>query len=221
MPMSVHLSPRLRMLDQALARQIAFCERRDLPLNLLSVYLGNFTDIAAEEGHSVTRRMQTLLAAEVEKVKRAEDWLCAWGDGRLVFALPDTPPRGARRLAQRLIRQLGNHGFRLKERLLRFDLRLGLHCVDDEPRQDPRKLIMRALHTASHGAEAINVSRQMAQALQAPAPAFSHDRHRESPTPDILPNDTSTPQKLRQMFRDLNEEERMALVDELLLASAR
>ncbi|WP_162925735.1 diguanylate cyclase domain-containing protein [Isoalcanivorax indicus] len=219
--MSAPLSPRLRMLDQALARQIAFCERRDLPLNLLSLYLANFTDIAGEEGHVITRRMQTLLTAEIEKIKRAEDWLCAWGDGRLVFALPDTPPRGARRLAMRLVQQIGHHGFRLQGRLLRFDVRIGLHTVDDEPRQDPRKLIMRTLHTASHGAETISASRQMILALQAPAPAFSHDRHQDSPTPDILPNDTSTPQKLRQMFRELNEEERMALVDELLLASSR
>lgn len=212
------ISARLRMLDQALECQIAFCERRALPLNLLAVYVANFETLASDHGHDLARRMQRLLGERIDHCKRTEDWLCAWGDGRLVFCLPDTPPRGARRLATRILKQLSRHSFRYQGKVLRMELRLGLHTPSEDQPEDPRKLMMRALHTATQGAEHINASVAMKAALDAPAPAFSHDRHQAVAT-DILPNDTSTPMQLRRILADMNEKERMALMDELMLST--
>ncbi|MCH8544707.1 MAG: diguanylate cyclase [Alcanivorax sp.] len=213
------ISARLRMLDQALECQIAFCERRALPLNLLAVYVANFETLASDYGHDLARRMQRLLGDEIDRCKRTEDWLCAWGDGRLVFSLPDTPPRGARRLANRILTQLSRHSFRYQGKVLRMQLRLGLHTFGEDQREDPRKLMMRALHTATQGADEINVSLAMKAALDAPAPAFSHDRHQQAASTDVLPNDTRTPEQLRRILADMNEKDRMALMDELMLST--
>src|SRR5690606_16824858 len=112
MSTSIPSGTRLRMFDQALTRQIAFCLRRGLPLHLLAIELTNFPVLANVYGHALTRRMQQRLTQEIDRLKRAEDWQCAWGDGRMVFSLPDTSARGTRHLAQRLAQQLGQHSFR-------------------------------------------------------------------------------------------------------------
>ncbi|MBZ2188094.1 diguanylate cyclase [Alcanivorax sp. JB21] len=216
------ISAQLRMLDEALECQIAFCERRALPLNLLAIYVANFEALASEYGHELARRMQRLLNEQIGRCKRTEDWICAWGDGRLVFCLPDTPPRGARRLAHRILAQLSRHSFRYQGQVLRMQLRLGLHTLSGDQREDPRKLMMRTLHTATQGAEDINVSLAMKAALDTPAPAFSHDRYHHLPAlTDVLPNNTSTPEQLKRLLADLNESERMALMDELILSTSR
>lgn len=210
---------RLRMFDQALTRQIAFCLRRGLPLHLLAIELTDFTTLATIHGHALTRRMQQRLTQEMDRLKRAEDWQCAWGDGRMVFALPDTSARGARYLAQRLAQQLSQHNFRYNGDILRFAVRLGLHTVAPQreagPRQDSRKLIMRTLHTACHGAATVNLSAAMQQALGQPDAAHDLPIHpgRAEGAPDA--------RQLRALMRRLSEQERLSLVDELLLASTR
>ena len=102
-----------------------------------------------------------------------------------------------------------------------MQLRLGLHAVSGDQREDPRKLMMRTLHTATQGAENINVSLAMKEALDAPAPAFSHDRHDQAASTDVLPNNTSTPEQLKRILADMNESERLALMDELISSTAR
>ena len=219
MSTSIPSGTRLRMFDQALTRQIAFCLRRGLPLHLLAIELTNFPVLANVYGHALTRRMQQRLTQEIDRLKRAEDWQCAWGDGRMVFSLPDTSARGTRHLAQRLAQQLGQHSFRYNGDTLRFTVRLGLHSVapqrDADLRQDSRKLIMRTLHTACHGAEPVNLSAAMQQALGQPDAAY------DAPVPANNPDGAPDTRQLRAMMRRLSEQQRLSLVDELLLASTR
>src|SRR5690606_3041406 len=124
--------------------------------------------------------------------------------GRMVFALPDTSARGARRLALRLAQQLSAHTFRYNGDVLRFTVRFGLHSITPHGeaglRQDSRKLIMRTLHTACHGAEMVNFSAAMQQALGQP------DRAHDIPARTGPAKDEPDTGQLRALMRRLSEQ---------------
>ncbi|MCK0536553.1 diguanylate cyclase [Alcanivorax sp. CY1518] len=178
-----------------------------MPLQLLALQLTNYHTLGRSHGQRLMRRMQTRLTQAINHLKRAEDWQCAWGDGHMVFCLPDTSARGAQQLARRLLRQLAEHRFHYQGASLRFEMRAGLHtlCLEGGKAPDYRKQIMRTLHIACHGAEPLNVSPQLQQALAAPPPAAAAAPSRQ----------------LRFLLQQLDEPARARLVDELLLASVR
>lgn len=196
------------MADQTLARQAAFCLRRDMPVQLFALQFSNYHMLGGLHRQRLVRRMQARLMQAINSLKRAEDWQCAWGGGHSVFCLPDTPARGAQQLARRLLRQLAEHRFLYQGVALRFELRAGLHtlCMEGGNAPDYRKQIMRTLHIASHGAGPLSLSPQMQQALATQQPT--------------VPSTLSS-QQLRFLVQRLDESARAQLVDDLLLASAR
>lgn len=198
---------RLRMADLALSRQASFCLRRDMPLQLMALQLTNYHSLSDRHGQRLMRRMQTRLTQAIDNLKRAEDWQCAWGEGHMVFCLPDTPARGARQLARRLLKQLADHRFVYQGASLKFELRAGLHtlCLESSKAPDYRKQIMRTVHTAHHGAGPISLSPQFRQALATSQPAAAGN---------ITPS-----QQIRLLVERLDEPARARLADELLLTS--
>lgn len=84
-----------RGLDQALAREVARCQRNDGKLSLAMVDLDYFKRINDDFGHEAGDQMLVHFTSLVRAVLRKSDALVRYGGEEFTLVLPDTDPRGA------------------------------------------------------------------------------------------------------------------------------
>lgn len=84
-----------RGLDQALAREVARCQRNKGKLALAMVDLDYFKRINDDFGHEAGDQMLVHFTSLVRSVLRKSDALVRYGGEEFTLVLPDTDPRGA------------------------------------------------------------------------------------------------------------------------------
>jgi diguanylate cyclase (GGDEF)-like protein len=110
-----------RSLNQLLEREVALCERHNLPLSVVMIDLDHFKQINDKHGHAAGDHMLKAFADCVNITLRKTDLAFRYGGDEFVIALPQTPLYQAQQVVQKLrqaflsvdfshaITQLDNH----------------------------------------------------------------------------------------------------------------
>lgn len=101
-----------RYLEESLARELASCERRQLPLSLMMLDLDHFKAFNDLHGHAGGDAMLAAFGQLLKAHARAEDIACRYGGEEFTLILSETGPEAALECAARLgekVRQLHVH----------------------------------------------------------------------------------------------------------------
>lgn len=101
-----------RYLEESLARELASCERRQLPLSLMMLDLDHFKAFNDLHGHAGGDALLAAFGQLLKAHARAEDIACRYGGEEFTLILPETGAEAALECAARLgekVRQLHVH----------------------------------------------------------------------------------------------------------------
>lgn len=85
-----------RYFDASLARELARCQREDLPLSLVMIDIDHFKKINDQHGHQAGDMVLRTLADLLQHQVRASDIACRYGGEEFLVLLPSAPPEVAR-----------------------------------------------------------------------------------------------------------------------------
>lgn len=208
-----------------LQRDLAFCRRHKLPHSLLALRIDEYESLGKELGNEGLLQMEQELQHSISTSLRQEDHLCQRLPGRLVISLPGTPVQGARVLAHRLcdlVRQ-GDTG---------FTLLAGIHIVTARDSTELQRDIDAVLATCdlaeSDTSLQVLLSETACEQQEQAIPLLREQEsgNQNSPWTDLIealdnqPGNSTVLEQLSSRLRGLDENTRLALVDELLLASS-
>lgn len=91
-----------RAFDQFLSQQAEISARYGPPLSLIMMDIDNFKLVNDQNGHAAGDALLRTVAARVQRVVRAADFIGRWGGDEFVIALPGTPLSGAIETAERI-----------------------------------------------------------------------------------------------------------------------
>jgi diguanylate cyclase (GGDEF)-like protein len=91
-----------RLLEKALARELARAKRHGTPLAIVALDLDDFKEYNDEHGHAAGDRLLQVATRGWASLLRTEDLIARLGGDEFVALLPDCPPTEAERAAQRL-----------------------------------------------------------------------------------------------------------------------
>lgn len=94
--------PNRRGFDDALSAEVARRRKQGAPVSLLVLDLDEFSSFNAEYGHSAGDGVLRVIARLVTRNVKGRDTAARVGGDEIGVILPDTPLRGARRLAEQL-----------------------------------------------------------------------------------------------------------------------
>jgi len=116
-----------RAFEMRLKREWRQAKRRDAPLAVLAIDLDNFKPINDTHGHAVGDQVLQDLAQIMRNTARETDHIARIGGDEFVILLPDTPWQGAMTFAERLRRNVDDHGFRgAEDAELRVTVSIGI-----------------------------------------------------------------------------------------------
>lgn len=115
-------------LSAVLERDLAFCKRHGLMLSTMAVQLNDYQSLCREIGNDNISLAQAALEEKIRAMLRHEDGLCLRQPGLLVYSLPGTPPLGARVLAHRLCAWLDQQEIHQQHFNVHFSVNIGIHC---------------------------------------------------------------------------------------------
>jgi len=84
-----------RYLEESLGREVARCERRELPLALLMLDLDHFKRFNDQHGHAGGDALLTGFGALLQRLSRPEDIACRYGGEEFTLILPETTAEAA------------------------------------------------------------------------------------------------------------------------------
>ena len=217
-------APRVLHDLSTLKRDQAFCRRHDLPHSLLALRIDDYDNLATQLGVAARDALEQRIVDALTAGLRQEDHLCLQRPGWLVLSVPGTPVQGARVLAHRLCQHsvLEDTG---------TTLLAGVHLVTAERAGDLQRDIDQAMATCElagmDGGLQVLLSDQACENLEQSIPVLGEEAssgHDDLPllTESLArePTNPATLEAVSRALRSLDEGTRMALVDELLLASS-
>ncbi|MCJ7792500.1 MAG: GGDEF domain-containing protein [Candidatus Marinimicrobia bacterium] len=135
--------------DQVAILLVALAQRQKEPLTLLYLDLDDFKKINDQYGHPQGDRVLEKVGAVIKQSLRASDLAARYGGEEVVILLPRTKPEAAKKVAQRLLKNLANHTFKIsgslqekKGQSLKLTASLGL--AEYQPGMNPCELIGQA-----------------------------------------------------------------------------
>lgn len=252
------MTPELAGPDLVL-RDLAFCRRHHLSYSLVALRIEGYALLSCELGEKVFRDLDWLLLEALSQKLRREDSICFTKPGIILLSLPGTPAVGARVLALRLRRWLGDEGVEVHSYQVAVNLAVGIHCMaphksEKAGHEEPQSLMDMALWAAdqANGKKDDDCAVQLTASARA---ACSEDLVKQSneeteiaavdnPQQNAMQDDAehlwdsleailredqssnddanareTVLKKMARMLACLGENERMQLVDELLMAS--
>ncbi|MFT3755431.1 MAG: diguanylate cyclase [Pseudoxanthomonas sp.] len=122
-------------------------------LALVMIDIDHFKRINDEHGHPAGDRVLKLLADVLTSSVRSSDLICRYGGEEFLLALPDTTPRQAAKLAERLRAQLESMHVNIETCELRVTLSMGIagFPVDGDTRAMLLQAADNALYAAKQG----------------------------------------------------------------------
>lgn len=219
-----------------LERDLAFCKRHGLMLSSMAVQINQYQDLCAEVGKTAVHNAQESLEKKMRALLRHEDSICLRQPGLMVLSLPGTPPLGARVLAHRLCAWIGQEEFQHQHYNIHFSVNIGIHCCVPGTDVDTLDFLRTTAHTTQEVPENsdnhIHLS-DYARAITGEKTTSTREKHRPDSThfwstleallnhPDL--NDSEHQDallnRLGPILSHLSEEQRMKLIDQLLVAS--
>ena len=228
-----------------LTRDMAFCRRYHLSHSVLALRIDDYAALSMELGESVLNDMEFALTHAIGERLRREDSICDQRPGLIVLSLPGTPPLGAKVLAHRLRKQLNDHGVEVGGFQVHPSLVAGIHSPQAAA-TSAQPVIDEALEAARMAKPGDDDSTVLLTADATEPPLLGRPEAEtvpESETPLAAPSEEQLWEGLEEMLAAppdqgssarqavlgklvtlltrLDENARMRLVDELLLASAR
>lgn len=208
-------------------RDQAFCRRHQLPHALLALRIDEYESLAGQLGQEVVDQSEARLFTLISNSLRREDHICQRGAGGLIVSLPGTPVAGARVLAHRLCQQV-------EEADLGGSLELvaGIHFLANNSDESIDDAIQQARATGELASRAdhlpVLVSEAACEALDQLAPPVLQEEDAQDSDwqemdalfDDDVEQRRQAMQRLAALLRRLDENTRMTLIDELLLASS-
>jgi len=118
-----------RYLMEALGRELGRSERYGRPLALVLFDVDHFKGINDELGHLAGDFILRELAACVKGVVRKEGLVARYGGEEFAVLLPETPPEGAARAAERIRERVAEHRFTYEGKECSVTVSLGVAAV--------------------------------------------------------------------------------------------
>jgi diguanylate cyclase (GGDEF)-like protein len=115
-----------RGFDQALAREIARCDRAGSDIALLALDVDHFKHVNDSLGHPVGDAVLREMAALLLRAARAGDVVARTGGEEFSFLLPDTGGDGAAQLATRVCDAIRAHQFGVPSNRIRLTVSIGV-----------------------------------------------------------------------------------------------
>ena len=115
----------LEVMDGELRRS----RRSQMPLSLVMFDLDHFKEINDTYGHLCGDAVLAAVGQRMNAVLRGSDLKCRYGGEEFLILLPDTPLAGARRVADTLRRELGEHPVRWNEEEIVVTASFGLTAI--------------------------------------------------------------------------------------------
>jgi len=100
-----------RYLLEVLEKEFTRAKRYGRPFSLLMIDLDGFKSINDTCGHLKGDRVLKQVARLIEKTTRSVDIIARYGGDEFVVLLPETPPRQAITIGERIVRDLKRHPF--------------------------------------------------------------------------------------------------------------
>lgn len=117
--------------------------RSQMPVSLVMFDLDHFKEINDTYGHLCGDAVLAAVGQRMNAVLRGSDLKCRYGGEEFLILLPDTPLVGARRVAETLRRELGDHPVRWNEEEINVTASFGLTAITPGE-VDPNAIIGRA-----------------------------------------------------------------------------
>ncbi|MBI3411224.1 MAG: GGDEF domain-containing protein [Planctomycetes bacterium] len=130
----------LEFLDRELARS----SRYERPLSLVMMDIDRFKTINEEMGHLGGDFTLRELAARIKGNIRREELFARYGGEEFAVVLPETPPDGAVKLADRLVKVICQQPFQFEDKTFSVTISAGLTTTVGEKDITPSDLIRRA-----------------------------------------------------------------------------
>ena len=129
----------LEVIDAELRR----ARRSQLPLSLVMFDLDHFKEVNDRHGHLAGDAVLASVGSRMKAVLRGSDVKCRYGGEEFLVLLPDTPPAGARRVADNLRRDLEDHPVAWNGHLIPVTASFGLTAIVPGE-ESPTAIIARA-----------------------------------------------------------------------------
>ncbi len=142
-----------RYFEEALLREIARAERREMTVSVIMLDIDNFKFVTDEFGHQGGDRVLSELATTLLAHTRISDSACHYGGAEFVLLLPDTPTEPAMARAEHLRAAISDLAIKLEDgTVCRVTVSIGIATYPRDGRQ-PEALVRaadRALYMAKH-----------------------------------------------------------------------
>jgi len=115
-----------RLLGQAL--------RSERPASVLMVDSDNLKGVNDAYGHDAGNRLLRQLASAIQAELRSTDVPARYGGDEFIVLLPDTPPKGALEVAERIRTAIGANPLPLEGRMVACSVSVGVSCFPEDGR---------------------------------------------------------------------------------------
>jgi len=128
--------------DQVAILLVALAQRQKEPLTVIYLDLDDFKKINDEYGHPQGDRLLQKVGTLIKQSLRVSDIAARYGGEEMVILLPRTKPEAAKKVAQRLRKNLAANQFKIGKQILKLTASLGL--AGYQSGMSARELIKRA-----------------------------------------------------------------------------
>jgi two-component system, cell cycle response regulator len=115
---------------QRLHQSLKAAQRRGEPVSLLMIDLDRFKQVNDRFGHHGGDRVLVAVAELLRQAVRDTDVVGRYGGDEFLVVLPDTPPEGARTVAQRILEQAHAHRLQHEGEPVALELSVGVGTFD-------------------------------------------------------------------------------------------
>jgi two-component system, sensor histidine kinase LadS len=131
-----------RYLDNFLDREVTRCFRYQHPLAVILLDIDHFKRFNDRHGHQIGDDCLRMVADQLRHcVARDSDVVARYGGEEFCVVLPETELEGARAVAERIRRRIGETPFRITDEKVQVTISVGVTCmVPNSPKMEARLL---------------------------------------------------------------------------------
>ncbi|MCD4720908.1 MAG: diguanylate cyclase [Desulfobacula sp.] len=115
-----------RCFEQELTSETSKAKRYKIPLSILILDFDQFEAINETHGYDTGDAILTTSAALIQSMVRDKDVVCRYGEEEFGIVLPNTALNGARMLAERIRKKIGDHEFEKGSKVLKLTVSIGI-----------------------------------------------------------------------------------------------